>query len=176
MIYGHDAFAGELGHTIIEEDGRDCTCGRKGCLETYVSASGIVRTANLMLQEDKTRSILRELTKICSKGIAECAEKGDELALQIFDYTGKKLGFSLSNTVAVSSPEAIILFGGLANSGDLILKPAKKYMEKYLLNLYKDKVNILLSTVPEAHAAILGAAALVWKHVENNSFIEKESI
>ena len=99
--------------------------------------------------------------------IAECAEKGDKMALEIFDYTGKMLGFSLANSVAISSPEAVILFGGLANAGDLILKPTKKYMEEYMLNLFANKVKLLLSTVPEHHAAILGAAGLVWKNVYN---------
>ncbi len=167
LIYGHDGFAGELGHTIVEIGGRTCNCGRRGCLETYVSASGIVRTAQLKLKDYKGTSLLSELAPITSKGIAECAAKGDKLAAEIFDFTAHKLGFSLSNVVAISSPEAVVLFGGLANSGDLILKPTKQYMEKYLLNLFQNKVKILLSTVPEHHAAILGAAALVWKHLSD---------
>jgi glucokinase len=164
LMYGHDAFAGELGHTIIEPDGRSCGCGRKGCLETYVSASGIVRTAKWMLQNYHEPTLLHDFDEIYSKTIAQCAEKGDLLALKIFDYTAQKLGFSLANTVAISSPEAIILFGGLANAGDLIIQPTKDYMEHYLLNLFKNKVRILRSTVPQDYAAILGSAALVWKN------------
>lgn len=166
IVYGHDAFAGELGHTIIETDGRLCGCGRKGCLETYVSASGIVRTAQMMMQDYEGKTMLRDLDKICSKNIAHCAEKGDKLALKIFDFTAQKFGFSLANTIAISSPEAIILFGGLANANDLIIKPTKYYMEQYLLNLYKNKVQILLSEVPKDYAAILGSAALVWQNFQ----------
>ena len=164
LIYGHDAFGGELGHTIVEIDGRQCGCGRKGCLETYVSASGIVRTAHWMLQDYKGTTLLNNVDKICSKTIAQCAENGDPLALKIFDFTAQKLGFSLANTVAITSPEAIILFGGLANAGDLIAQPTKDYMERYLLNLFKNKVKILRSEVPQDYAAILGSAALVWKN------------
>ncbi|MDC0230955.1 ROK family protein [Aureispira] len=172
LIYGHDGFAGELGHTIVEIGGRNCGCGRKGCLETYASASGIVRTAHNMLDNYSGISLLSELDQITSKGIAECANKGDALALEIFDYTGQKLGFSLANTVAISSPQAIIIFGGLANSGKLILEPTQRYMEEYLLSLFKNKVKILLSEVPEANAAILGAAALVWQAESNNNFVK----
>jgi len=163
LIYGHDAFAGELGHTIVELDGRQCGCGRKGCLETYASATGIVRTAHLKLASYEGSSSLQQLDTITSKNIAEAAKKGDTLALEIFDYTAQKLGFSLANTVAISSPKAIVLFGGLAHSGDLIVQPTKHYMEQYMLNIFQNKVEILLSSVPEADAAILGAAALVWK-------------
>ncbi|MCH2023081.1 MAG: ROK family protein [Saprospiraceae bacterium] len=172
LIYGHDGFAGELGHTIVEIDGRKCGCGRRGCLETYASATGIVRTAKIMLEKHSGVSLLSELDHITSKNIAVCAEKGDELALQIFDYTAKKLGFSLANTIAISSPEAIILFGGLANAGKLILEPTQRYMEQNLLSLFKNKVKLLLSQVPEKNAAILGAAALVWKTESNNTFVK----
>lgn len=165
LIYGHDAFAGELGHTIIEINGRTCGCGRKGCLETYASATGIVRTAQERLPNHQGHSLLKEYPSLTSKNIAEAAENGDALALEIFDYTGQKLGFSLANMVAINSPQNIILFGGLAQAGSLIVEPTKRYMEEYLLNLFKNKVNILLSTVPEANAAILGAAALVWNKV-----------
>lgn len=171
LIYGHDGFAGELGHTIVEIGGRNCNCGRQGCLETYASATGLVRTTKLRLQDYKFDTLLSKSETITSKGIAECAEKGDALALEIFDYTGHLLGFSLSNTVAITSPSAIILFGGLANAGDLILKPTQKYMEQYMLNLFKNKVKLLISTVPEHHAAILGAAALVWNHVTEDALI-----
>lgn len=163
LLYGHDGFAGELGHTIIEPDGRQCGCGRKGCLETYVSASGIVKTAKLLLEQNNVDTSLKKYKEITSKVIAVCASEGDELSLKIFDMTAKKLGLSLANTVVINSPEAIILFGGLAKSGSLILEPTIRYFEEYCLNLFKKKVKILLSEVPEAHAAVLGSAALILK-------------
>lgn len=165
LIYGHDAFAGELGHTIVERNGRLCGCGRKGCLETYASATGIVRTAKEKLETYQGKSLLQGNVPISSKFIAECANKGDALALDIFDYTAEQLGFSLANTVAISSPEAIILFGGLANAGVLIADPTQAYMEQYMLNLFQNKVKLLISTVPQHQAAILGAGALAWKNV-----------
>jgi len=163
LVYGHDGFAGELGHTIVEKNGRDCGCGRKGCLETYASASGIVRTAKEFL-ENSNNSLLSCLSEITSKSIADAAHKGDKLALDIFDYTAEKLGFSLANIVAISSPKLIVLFGGLAQSGDLIIKPTKKYMEAYLLNIYQNKVDILPSKLKASDAAILGASALAWQN------------
>jgi len=168
LVYGHDGFAGELGHTIVEKNGRDCGCGRKGCLETYASASGIVRTAKEFL-ENSNNSLLSGLHEITSKSIADAAHKGDQLSLEIFDYTAEKLGFSLANTVAISSPKLIVLFGGLAQSGDLIIKPTKKYMEDYLLNIYQNKVDILPSKLKASDAAILGASALAWEELSANS-------
>ena len=162
LVYGHDGFAGELGHTIVEKNGRSCGCGRKGCLETYASASGIVRTAKEFLL-NSNNSLLADLNEITSKSIADAAHKGDKLALDIFDYTAEKLGFSLANTVAISSPKLIVLFGGLAQSGDLIIKPTKKYMEAYLLNIYQNKVAIVPSKLKAADVAIIGASALAWK-------------
>ena len=124
IAYGHDGFAGELGHVTVEKNGRLCGCGRRGCLETYASATGIVRTAKEFLAENNNSS-LADLEEITSKSIADAANNGDELALKIFDYTSEKLGFALANTVAITSPKLIVLFGGLAQSGDLILKPQK---------------------------------------------------
>ena len=164
LVYGHDGFAGELGHTIVEKNGRDCGCGRKGCLETYASASGIVRTAKEFLENSNT-SVLADLNDITSKSIADAAHNGDQLALDIFDYTAEKLGFSLANTVAITSPKLIVLFGGLAQSGDLIIKPTKIYMEEYLLNIYKNKVAMLPSKLKASDAAILGASALAWQNL-----------
>ena len=161
LVYGHDGFAGELGHTIVEKNGRACGCGRRGCLETYASASGIVRTAKEFL-ENSTNSLLVGLNEITSKSIADAALEGDQLALDIFDFTAEKLGFSLANTVAITSPKLIVLFGGLAQSGDLIIKPTKKYMEDYLLNIYRNKVDIVPSKLKASDAAILGASALAW--------------
>jgi len=163
LVYGHDGFAGELGHTIVEKNGRTCGCGRKGCLETYASASGIVITSKEFL-ENSNNSLLSGLNEITSKSIADAAHKGDQLALDIFDYTAEKLGFSLANTVAISSPKLIVLFGGLAQSGDLIINPTKKYMEDYLLNIYQNKVEILPSKLKASDAAILGASALAWQN------------
>lgn len=162
MIYGHDGFAGELGHTIAIRDGRLCGCGRKGCLETYTSATGIVTTAYEFLLNNNTESLLRDKENLSAKTIYEAAVKGDVLALQIFEYTGKILGESLADAVAITSPEAIILFGGLAQAGNYIFEPTYKYMQENLLVIYKDKVKLLPSELKESDVAILGAAALVW--------------
>ena len=125
LVYGHDGFAGELGHVIVERDGRICGCGRKGCLETYCSATGVARTAREFLVARSEPSLLREIPaeEIVSKDVYDAAIKGDKLALEIFEYTGTILGRALADFVAFSSPEAIVLFGGLAKSGDLIMKP-----------------------------------------------------
>ena len=163
MIYGHDGLAGELGHVIAVRDGRKCNCGRLGCLERYASATGIVITAEEWLAQRDDRSILRlHPGKLTAKAIQDAARKGDTLALELYEYTGKILGQTLADMVAVTSPQAIIFFGGLANAGDMLLKPIKKYLEDNLLNIYKDKVQVLQSALPDADAAILGASALVW--------------
>jgi glucokinase len=168
LIYGNDGFAGELGHTIIEPDGRECGCGRKGCLETYTSATGIVRTAHMTLTKSSKQSVLRDVPfkNITSKLIAEAAQNHDPLALEIFDYTAKKLGFSLANTIALTSPETIILFGGLAQAGHLLLEPTQQYMEANLLNIFKGKVKLILSSLDGNNAAILGASALAWQELD----------
>lgn len=151
LVYGHDGFAGELGHVIIERDGRLCGCGRKGCLETYCSATGIVRTAKERNTPFQT-----------SKDIYDAAIKGDETAIDIFRETGTRLGRALADMVAFSSPEAIILFGGLAKAGDFIVKYTREAMEENLMPIYKGKVKILLSEMKDADAAVLGASALAW--------------
>jgi glucokinase len=163
LIYGHDGFAGELGHVIAVRDGRKCGCGRYGCLERYCSATGIVITAEEWLREREDKSVLGEYAgNITSKHIYDAAKAGDEMALEIFDYTGKILGQTLADAVAITSPEAIIFFGGLAKAGDMILKPARKYMEANLLNVYRNKISLMMSELPDADAAILGASALAW--------------
>ena len=162
IIYGHDGFAGELGHVIAVRDGRSCGCGRNGCLETYASATGIVRTANEFLANSMSESILRKSEHIISKDIFNAAEQGDVMALAIFDFTGKILGQSLADAIAITSPEAIILFGGLAKAGKFIFEPTKKYMEENLLKIYQNKVKLLHSELRESDAAILGASSLVW--------------
>ena len=152
LIYGHDGFAGELGHTIIEPNGRPCGCGRKGCLETYASATGMEQTALEMSGKKHT-----------SKAVAEAAETGEQWALEAFDFTAKKLGLALANSVAITRPEAIVLFGGLAQAGDLLFVPTKKYMEENLLHNYQDKIPLIASALPQSDAAVLGASALIWK-------------
>jgi len=173
LIYGHDGFAGELGHVIAVRDGRTCGCGRKGCLETYASATGIVRTAMEILEsntdtsgEDKEgwlRHSFKKNGKVSSSEIHEAAVAGDPLAKEIFDYTGKMLGQTLADMVAITSPESIILFGGLAKAGDFILAPTKRYMEDNMLAIFKDKIDIIPSGLVERDAAILGSAALAWE-------------
>ncbi|NJD21066.1 MAG: ROK family protein [Melioribacter sp.] len=168
LVYGADGFAGEIGHTIVDPNGRECGCGRKGCLETYASASGIKRTVFELIGTTNIPSELRNVSfnQLESKDIADAANNGDKLALAAFDYTGKILGLKLADSVAHLSPEAIILFGGLALSGDLIFAPTKQYMEEYLLNIFKNKVKILPSALPGAHAAVLGASALIWNELK----------
>ncbi|QOR76092.1 MAG: ROK family protein [Thermoflavifilum sp.] len=165
LVYGHDGFAGELGHVIVFPEGRRCGCGRKGCLETYVSATGIVRTMHELLQSRHIPSLLRDMnpTAITSKTIRDAALKGDALAIEAFEFTGKILGQQLANFVAFSSPEAIILFGGLTRAGDLIFRPTIHAMEENLLQIYKNKIKVLPSELKESDAAILGASALVWE-------------
>lgn len=163
LIYGHDGLAGELGHTIAERNGRKCNCGRYGCLERYASATGIVLTAEQWLSERNDASMLREYRgNLTSKLIHEAGDKGDKLALEIFDYTAKMLGQSLADAVAITSPQAIVLFGGLARAGELLMTPLKKYFEENLLPIYRDKIDIIHSALPEADAAILGASSLAW--------------
>jgi len=168
IIYGHDGFAGELGHTIVFHDGRQCGCGRKGCLEQYASATGIVKTVLEMLESTTEDSILKNYKpeEITSKLIYEAAQQGDIVAMEAFDFTGRVLGFSLANAVAITSPEAIILFGGLALAGEYIFKPTEMYMEYYLLNIFKNKIKLLPSQIIGKNTAVLGASALVWKTVE----------
>jgi glucokinase len=168
VVYGHDGFAGEIGHTIFDPNGRLCGCGRKGCLETYASATGIKRTVIELLANSDAKSSLIKIPEdeLNSKDIYEAAVKGDNLALDAFDYTARILGLKLADSIAYTSPEAIFLFGGLALSGDYILKPTKKYMEENLLKIYKNKVRLELSGLMGKNAAILGAAALIWKEFD----------
>ena len=168
LVYGHDGFAGELGHTVVDLNGRECGCGRKGCLETYASASGIRKTVIEMIESTDIPSELRDINTnhLTAKDIADAAKKGDKLALDAFEFTARILGFKLADTVVHLSPEAIILFGGLALAGDLIIKPTKRYMEEYMLNIFKNKVKILPSSLPGGSAAVLGAAALIWNELK----------
>ena len=166
MVYGHDGFAGELGHVCVDrQHGRPCGCGRKGCLETYCSATGVARTAREILASHTEPSLLRDVPaeKITSKDVFDAAEKGDEIAKEIFEFTGKILGEALSDFIAFSSPEAIVLFGGLTKSGDYIMKPIHKAMEDNVLNIYKGKTRLLISELKDSDAAVLGASALAWE-------------
>ena len=165
IVYGHDGFAGELGHTIIMRGGRQCNCGRKGCLETYTSATGVARTAREFLAERKDKSLLRSLDveKITSKDIYDAATKGDKLAIEIFHYTGRIMGEAFANFVAFSAPEAIILFGGLARSKEFLTESILDAMNENLLDVWKGKIRLLYSTLKDSDAAILGASALAWE-------------
>ena len=166
LIYGHDGFAGELGHTIVIPDGRMHEgTGKKGSLESYASATGVRLTALELLENSKEDSLLRTADKenLDSKVVYDAAIKGDKLALQIFEFTGKILGLALANAIMFSSPEAIILFGGLTKAGDLILKPTREHMEENLIQVFQNKVKILVSHLKESDAAILGASALAWE-------------
>ncbi len=165
LIYGSDGFAGELGHTIIIPDGRlHPGTGKKGSLESYTSATGVKYTALELLDTTDIESSLRAIPReeIDSKKVYEAAIKGDKLAQSIYEYTGRILGLALANAVMFSSPEAIILFGGLTKAGDLLLKPTREHMEANLIKIFQHKVKILISHLKESDAAILGASALVW--------------
>lgn len=168
LVYGHDGFAGEIGHTIAIPNGRQCGCGRKGCLETYASATGVKRSIFEIMCNSNKPSALRAIpfNEMTSKHIYNEAMKGDELALECFDMTGRVLGEKLADSVAHTSPEAIFLFGGMAKSGDLILNPTKEYMELALLPIFKNKVKILPSGLQNVNAAVLGASALVWNEID----------
>ncbi len=165
VLYGHDGFAGELGHQTIIRDGRQCNCGLKGCLETYTSAIGVARTAREFLETREQDSLLRKLdpATISSKDVYEAAVKGDELALEIFRYTGKLMGQAFANFVAFSAPEAIVLFGGLTKAKEFLTPSIVESMNDNLLKVWKGKIKILYSTLKDSDAAILGASALAWE-------------
>lgn len=165
LVYGHDGFAGELGHTIVKPSGRKhWSTGSEGSLEAYASATGIAITAKKMRAEFPD-SMLNQYPEdeIDSRVVHECALKGDPTAIEVFRYTGQKLGEALANFVMFSSPEAILLFGGVIKAGDFILKPTKLHMERNLLPIFRNKVKLVFSELDEADAAILGASALVWE-------------
>ena len=164
VVYGHDGFAGELGHVAaVRNNGRVCNCGKTGCLETYASATGVARTAREWLELTDEPSLLRNLDTIASKDVYEAAKEGDKLALKIFEFTGKILGQSFADFVAFSSPEAIVLFGGLARAKEFLTEPIMAAMNANLLPLWKDKVKLIYSQLKESDAAILGASALAWE-------------
>ncbi len=174
MLYGHSGAAGELGHVNIVKDGRKCGCGKKGCLETYVSATGIKRTVFEMLANSRDESILKDVsfTNLTAKQIYEAANIGDKVAISAFKYTGKLLGEALADAIALLSPQAIVIFGGLAQSGEILFAPTRKSMEANLLQFYKGKIKLIQSGLSEGDAAILGASALIWQEMkrDNNGF------
>ena len=166
MVYGHDGFAGELGHVIMKRNnGRVCGCGRTGCLEAYCSATGVARTAREFLEIRNDESLLRDydIESITSKDVYDCAVKGDKLAIDIFNYTGTILGEALADFVTFSSPEAFVIFGGLTKSGDYIMNPIREAFDKNIMKVFKGKVKILISELKESDAAVLGASALGWE-------------
>jgi glucokinase len=167
LIYGHDGFAGELGHNIIIPDGRlHPGTGEHGSLEAYASATGVARTALEFLDtQPQTESLMRNYAReeIDSRVVYDCAMEGDKLAIEVYNFTGRILGLALANFVMFSSPEAIIFFGGMSKAGDMILNPTRENMEKHLLPIFRNKVKLIFSELKEADAAILGASALVWE-------------
>ena len=164
VVYGHDGFAGELGHvTAVRNNGRSCNCGKTGCLESYASAIGMARTAREWLELSDEPSLLRSLDNITSKDVYEAAKEGDKPALKVFDFTGKMLGRSFADFIAFSAPEAIVLFGGLARAKEFLVGPIEEAMNANVLPLWKNKVKIVFSQLKESDAAILGASALAWE-------------
>ena len=172
LLYGEHGFAGEVGHTIVRpgRTNRECGCGRVGCLETYVSATGIVRTLFKIMGDSIEESELRKISfnDMTSLDISEAAEKGDVLAIRAFEHTGEMLGLKLADLVAHTNPEAIFLFGGLTLAKGLIMEPTLKAFDENMLSIYKDKVKLLPSDLNSTNAAILGAAALAWDHYDKS--------
>jgi glucokinase len=165
LVYGHDGFAGELGHVNAVRDGRLCGCGRKGCLETYCSATGVARTAREILAARTDESLLRAIPveEITSKDVYDAAKKGDKIAQEIFEFTGTMLGRAFADFIAFSSPAAIVLFGGLAKSGDFLLKPIQKAIDENVMPAFQGKTKLLVSELKDSDAAVLGASALAWE-------------
>lgn len=166
LVYGHDGFAGELGHVIVKpSNGRMCGCGRTGCLEAYCSATGVARTAREFLEIRSEPSKLRDIAieDITSKDVYDAAMAGDKLAKEVFQYTGDIMGRAFADFIAFSSPEAIVLFGGLSRSGDLLMKPIQESLDRNILGIFKGKTKLLLSELKESDAAVLGASALGWE-------------
>ena len=165
LVYGSDGFAGELGHvTMVREGGRTCGCGRTGCLEAYCSATGVARTAREMLANSEKPSLLRDLDPeaITSLDVSIAAGKGDEIANEIFQFTGKMLGEACADFATFSSPEAFVFFGGLTKAGELIMKPIRDAYDAHVLNIFKEKAQFLVSSLEGSSAAVLGASALGW--------------
>jgi glucokinase len=171
LLYGAGGFAGELGHTVVDPQGRQCACGKSGCLETYVSATGLCRTTFALLAQRLEPSPLRELSyrQLTAKKVFESARAGDPIALAAFAETARILGMKLADAVAHTGPEAIFLAGGLATAGELLLTPTQRALEEFLFTAYRGKVRLLLSQIPEGIGAVIGAAALIWNELEKAS-------
>ena len=169
LLYGAGGFAGELGHTVVDPQGRQCGCGKAGCLENYVSATGLCRTTFALLAERREPSPLRELSyqQMTAKMVAEAARAGDIIALAAFEATARVLGMKLADAVAHTGPEAIFLSGGLASAGELLLTPTRRHLDEFLFTPYRGTVRLLLSEMPEGVSAIMGAAALIWHEIDN---------
>lgn len=165
LVYGHDGFAGEIGHLKMIRGGRSCGCGGKGCLETYASATGVARTAREYLATRSDESLLRSLNpdEITSKDVYDAAQKGDALSKEIFDFTGRLLGQALADFACSTSPEAFVLYGGLSKAGDLLLNPLVEAMEENLIPVWRGKIKVIMSQLVSSEAAVLGASALGWK-------------
>lgn len=166
LVYGHDGFAGELGHVTIRRDnGRLCGCGRKGCLEAYASATGVARSAREILTSSTEPSTLRDIPaeEITSLDVFNAAKAGDKIAKDIFEFTGKILGEAFVDFIAFTSPEAIVLFGGLAHAGDLLFEPIQRTIDENVMPIFKGKTKLLMSELKDADAAVLGASALGWE-------------
>lgn len=168
LVYGHDGFAGEIGHTTVYPNGRLCGCGRYGCIEAYLSASGLAKTAAELMVKYRIPSVLGDIpfNKITSKDIYDAAKNGDWLAQEVFKVSGETMGLKLADVVATTSPKAIFFTGGVAKAGDMLLKPMKESMEKHMLSIFKNKVELLPSGLPGVDVALLGAAALVLEKIK----------
>lgn len=165
LLYGHDGFAGEMGHMPIESEGRHCNCGKQGCLESYVSASGVKLTIKEMLVQDPDNEFLNSLDidKVDGLFIDNAFDQGDDTAKKLYQFTGKKLGQGLAQAANLLSPEAFIFYGGFSNAGDRLLNPTKKSMDSHLINGHADTIKLLQSSLPQGQAGILGAASLIWE-------------
>jgi glucokinase len=171
ILYGADGFAGEIGHTVVDPQGRRCACGKRGCLEAYASAAGLCRTVMTLLADQMDDSELRRFSirDLTARDVFEAASRGDEIARDAFRETGRILGMKLADAVAFTSPEAIFLFGGLAAAGELLFEPTRRSLEAHLLNIYRGKVRLLASGLRDGNAAVLGAAALIWRELETGA-------
>ena len=165
LLYGHDGFAGEYGHFRVIPNGRSCGCGRRGCLETYVSATGVVRSVTELESPNKATSALLKLETVSAEDVFELATNGDTFAEEIIEYTAAMLGSALADYTCFSSPKAYVLFGGIAQSGAPFAEKVKTYMEREILNIYQNKIEIRISSLHDKNAAILGSCSLVWNEL-----------
>lgn len=170
LEYGSDGFAGELGHTCVEDHGRQCECGLKGCLETYVAEKGLIRTAKDLMAESDKPSLMRDIANITPKEITECCDKGDELAQEVYARAGYKLGLAFANFAAINNPEAIIIAGGVSRAGKWLFLPTRKSFEDHLFYNIKGKVRLLLTSLDHADRDVLGASAMAWTVKEYSLF------